>query len=58
MMQQKERDMDINTVLSHKIGVWGYGIGGKALVDFLTKRGVRVLVHDKRVLTESEKCEL
>ncbi len=50
--------MDIQTLLTKKIGVWGYGIGGKALVAFLRAREVHVLVYDKRELTVSEKHEL
>lgn len=50
--------MDIQTLLTKKIGVWGYGIGGKALVVFLRARGAQVLVYDKRELIVSEKHEL
>jgi len=45
-------------ILHKKIGIWGYGIGGKALVSFLVTRGIKPLVFDKRVFTVDELEEL
>lgn len=35
-------------------GVWGYGVGGKAVTDFLLEQGVRILVHDRKELPAHE----
>jgi len=39
-------------------GIWGYGIGGRALVQFLHVRGAPVVVYDKKELSASDKLFL
>jgi len=34
-----------------QIGVWGYGIGGRALVDFLLSKSIEPILFDKRQLS-------
>lgn len=40
------------------IGIWGYGIGGKAAADFITARGAHVLVFDNKTLSADEQKHL
>jgi UDP-N-acetylmuramoylalanine--D-glutamate ligase len=42
----------------NNVGIWGYGIGGKALVKFLVTHGVIPYVYDTRLLGVSEYTEL
>lgn len=36
------------------IGIWGYGIGGKAIVNFLLKYSLKMLVFDQKKLAEDD----
>jgi len=40
--------------LTGVVGIWGYGIGGKALVDFLSEQSQQLMVFDKRSLLADE----
>lgn len=39
-------------------GVWGYGVGGRAVTDFLLEQGMRVVVHDRKQPVEQEMQQL
>lgn len=46
--------LDINK----KIGVWGFGIVGKSVINYLAPRGYQIQVTDKREATEQEQLLL
>lgn len=40
------------------IGIWGYGIGGKATAEFVASHGAHVVIFDERPLTPQEQQRL
>lgn len=45
----------IKTFRTRTIGIWGFGITGKAAAKFFTKHGIAVRVYDQRELTAHER---
>lgn len=44
--------------MNKKIGIWGLGVGGTALLTFFSKRGYQLQIMDKRVPTTAERAFL
>ncbi|HBR70350.1 TPA: hypothetical protein DIC20_04295 [Candidatus Dependentiae bacterium] len=47
--------MDLN---GKTIGIWGYGIGGKAIVKFLLKQSLKLMVFDQKQLADEDQIFL
>ena len=44
--------------MNKKIGIWGFGVVGKSLVDFLHTKGCKLEAFDKRVCSDQERVDL
>jgi UDP-N-acetylmuramoylalanine--D-glutamate ligase len=54
----KGKKKDTMNLINKKIGVWGFGISGKAMVNFLHKQNALIQVLDQKLLTPQDKTDL